>query len=101
MNTIIPKGKFNGVKKTYLSKDGLHLFWFDFVKKNNHIGIYCTRHPSLNGQDSSATKTHLFSSGRICFVEGREPRNQWRAERLAKQWAEYFLEYRRTGQVQK
>jgi hypothetical protein len=33
-------------------------------------------------------------------VAGRGPRDQARAEELAKQWAEYFLEYRRTGIVQ-
>lgn len=100
MNTTILSGTFNGLKKTYRSKDGLHYFWFSFVKKGNHIDIYCTRHPPLNGQDSGASKTHLFPSGKICLIGGREPRSQWRAESLAKQWAEYFLEYRRTGRPQ-
>ena len=97
MNTKILAGTFNGLKKTYRSKDGLHYFWFNFVKKGNRIDIYCTRHPPLNGQDSSASKTHLFSSGKICFVGGREPLSQWEAERRAKQWAEFYLSYRKKG----
>lgn len=100
INTIIIKGKFMGLKKTYLSKNGLHFFWFDFIKKNNHIDVYCTKHPSFNGQSSSASKIHLYSSGKICFVQGKEPRSEWEAQKRAKEWAEYFLEYRRTGKAQ-
>jgi hypothetical protein len=44
--------------------------------------------------------THLFDSGKICFVEGRQPRDMSRAKQLAAQWAECFLEYRRTGVAQ-
>lgn len=83
--------------KYYRSRDGSSIFSFVFTPEGDHIAIYCLAHPSLNGQDSSPSKTHLFSSGKICFVAGREPRDQSRAEQLARQWAEYFLEYRRTG----
>ncbi|MHA1950309.1 MAG: hypothetical protein ACW99G_10155 [Candidatus Thorarchaeota archaeon] len=94
-------GTFAGTKKTYLSKDGLHYFVFDFINKGNYIDVYCKKHPSLSGYSSSPEKTHLFHSGKLCFVSGKQPKTQWRAEQLAAQWAEYFLEYRRTGQVQK
>jgi hypothetical protein len=33
-------------------------------------------------------------------VEGRGPRTRERAEELAGQWAEYFLEYRKSGRAQ-
>jgi hypothetical protein len=99
MNVIIPPGIFFAVE-TYLSVNGFHYFVFDFVTQGDHIDIYCTKHPSLNGQDSSVSKTHLFSSGRICFVAGKEPRTRWEAQKRAKQWAEYFIEYRRTGKAQ-
>jgi hypothetical protein len=54
----------------------------------------------LNGRSSDPAKTHLFRSGKLCFISGKEPFSQSHAESLAAQWAEYFLEYSRTGQVQ-
>lgn len=86
--------------KHYRSKNGRYYFKFKFVNLGSQINIYCTNHPSLNGRDSAPGKTHLYGSGKVCFVEGRAPRTQRRAEQLASQWAEYFLEYRRTGNVQ-
>ena len=86
--------------KYYRSKDGGSIFKFAFAPEGNHIGVYCLAHPSLGGRDPSPSKTHLFSSGQLCFVEGREPRDMDRAEQLAGVWAEYFLEYRRTGIAQ-
>lgn len=83
--------------KTYLSKDGKFRFKFFFEPANGHITVRCLSHPPLGARDPSPLLTHLFPSGRLCFVEGHEPRDQARAEALAKQWAEYFLEYRRTG----
>jgi hypothetical protein len=87
-------------KKCYRSKCGRYYFNFKFVDQDGHVDIYCTDHPPLNGRDSDPRKTHLFPSGKICFVAGREPRSQGRAEELAAQWAEYFLEYRRTERTQ-
>jgi len=101
MNLRIIPGIFNGIKKTYLSKNGAHYFVFEFIDKSNRIEINCKKHPSLNGRSSNPEKTHLFHSGMLCFVSGREPRSLCRAEQLAAQWAEYFLEYRKTGQVHK
>lgn len=87
--------------KYYRSRDGHWHFKFAFAPEGDHLAIYCLAHPPLDGRDSDVNKTHLFSSGKICFVAGREPRNQARAEDLARQWAEYFLEYRRTGVAQR
>ena len=84
----------------YRTEDGRHDFTFCFVQADDHLDIYCPKHPPLNGRDADPHKTHLFSSGKVCLVSGREPRDQSRAEELAKQWAEYFLEYRRTGIAQ-
>ncbi len=86
--------------KTYRSKDGKHYFTFRFIEKINEVVIYCDKHPDHNGKDSNPRKTHLFRSGKICFIEGKEPKTKSRAEILAKQWAEYFLEYRKTGCAQ-
>lgn len=83
--------------KLYRSRDGSSIFKFVFTPEGDHVAIYCLGHPPLNGRDADPNKTHLFSNGRICFVAGREPGDQARAENLAQQWAEYFLEYRRTG----
>jgi hypothetical protein len=88
------------VLRNYLSQDAQHIFAFRFQPDGDHINIYCLRHPPLNGQDPSPHKTHLFDSGKVCFIAGKEPRNQARAEQLAKQWAEYYLEYSRTGVAQ-
>ena len=88
------------VLKHYLSEDARHIYTFRFEPDGDHINIYCLRHPPLNGQDASAHKTHLFDSGKLCFIAGKEPRTQARAEQLAKQWAEYYLEYSRTGVAQ-
>lgn len=101
MNTKVASGTFCSAKRFYRSKDGRYYFDFKIVDKGNHYNIYCTRHPGFNGHSSNPRKTHLFESGKLCFVSGREPRSQARAEQLAAQWAEYFLEYRRTGTVQK
>jgi hypothetical protein len=89
-----------GTTKLYRSEDGTAVFKFSFLPEGNHVAVYCLSHPSLNGRDASPHKTHLFGSGKLCFVDGREPRDQSRAEQLARQWAEYFLEYRRTGVAQ-
>ncbi len=100
MNTIILSGTFYDEIKTYCSKKERYHFFFKFVRNGSYIDIYCTKHPSLNGRNSNPEKTHLFSSGKICFIDGREPKTQSHAEKLAAQWAEYFLEYRRTGRTQ-
>jgi len=100
MNTVLFSGTFYSEIKTYCSKNGLFHFLFKFVSNGSRIDVYCKRRPSFNGQSSNPEKTHLFHSGKLCFVEGKEPRTQSRAEKLAAQWAEYFLEYRRTGKVQ-
>jgi hypothetical protein len=86
--------------KKYRSEDGNHVFAFRFVEECDRLDIYCLSHPSLHGRDPHPLKTHLYRSGRLCFVEGREPDSMERAEELAKQWAEYFLEYARTGVTQ-
>jgi hypothetical protein len=99
MNIIIPLGIFSA-KETYRSKNGLHFFVFDFVDQDQYIDIICKRHPSFNGRDPDVRKTHLYSSGRICFVEGKEPRSLWEAKMRAKEWAEYIQEYIRTGKAQ-
>jgi hypothetical protein len=90
----------NQALKTYRSKDGRHTFTFRFVRCTDEIEIYCLSHPSLGGRDPNPHKTHLFPSGRLCFVEGHGPRTQQRAQELTRQWAEYFLEYARTGIAQ-
>jgi hypothetical protein len=86
--------------KYYRSRDGGSIFKFAFAPEGEHITVHCLAHPPLGGRDPDPHKTHLFSSGKLCFVGGREPRDQGRAEQLAQQWAEYFLEYRRTGIAQ-
>ena len=83
--------------KVYRSRDGSAYFKFAFAPQGDLIEIYCLSHPSLGGRDPSPLKTHLYSSGKVCFVAGYEPTTQSRAEERARQWAEYFLEYRRTG----
>ena len=85
---------------TYRSRCGRHYFLFRFVRVGDHIDIYCTRRPPLNGQASDPHKTHLFSSGKVCLVKGREPRSKARAEELARNFAEYYLRYRRTGRAE-
>ena len=96
MNIKITKGKFNGTKKTYYSNNR-YTFWFNFVDRGKFFDIYCTKRPSFNGKSKSVSKTHLYSSGKICFVAGKSPRTYWEAESRAKEWAEYFVEYRKTG----
>lgn len=86
--------------KKYRSKCGRFYFTFEFIKKNSYVDVFCRKHPSFNGKSSNPRKTHLFNSGKICFISGREPKTQQRAEQLAAQWAEYFLDYRVTGNVQ-
>ena len=100
MNTKIVIGTFNSKEKIYRSKNGSHYFTFNFVGRVSHIDVFCKKHPSFNGQSSNPRKTHLFHSGKVCFIAGREPKTQTRAEELAAQWAEYFLNYRQTGKVQ-
>ena len=100
MNTKVLKGTFYSTKKVYRSKNGSYYFAFKFVDKGSRLDVFCTKHPSFNGKSSNPHKTHLFHSGKVCFVEGREPKTQRRAEDLAAQWAEYFLDYRQTGKVQ-
>src|SRR5205823_12282635 len=83
--------------KWYRSKNGRGYFKFAFTPMADHIVVYCLAHPTLGGRDRDPHKTHLFSSGQLCFIPGQEPRTEERAEDLAQQWAEYFLEYVRTG----
>jgi hypothetical protein len=99
MNTKVVNGTFHSMK-IYRSKNGSHHFTFKFVGRISHIDVFCTKHPSFKGKSSNPHKTHLYHSGKVCFIAGREPKTQKRAEELAAQWAEYFLEYRRTGKVQ-
>jgi hypothetical protein len=81
----------------YRSKDGAHSFRFRFVPSGDTIDVFCLAHPPLRGRDPHPARTHLFESGKLCFVSGREPRDQQRAQELAAQWAEYYLRYRETG----
>jgi len=84
----------------YRSHDGGHYFSFRVVQRVEHFDIFVLSHPGFNGQDTSPHKTHLFSDGRICIAAGAEPRDLPRALELAKNWAEYVIEYRRTGIAQ-
>lgn len=88
------------IKKFYRTMNGQHDFEFRFVPDGRHINIYCLARPGLNGRDDSVHKTHIWPDNRICFVAGREPRGQTEAEHRAREWAEYYLEYRRTGAAQ-
>lgn len=99
-SSFINGGLVASVKRTYLSKNGRDYFHFEFKPSGGKVEIFCRRHPPLNGRDDDPHKTHLFASGKICLVHGHEPRTQGRAEQLAAQWAEYYLDYRRTGKVQ-
>jgi hypothetical protein len=83
--------------QTYRSECGRFYFRFQFVNQGSYYDIYCTGKPSLSGRDSDPHKTHIYGSGKICFVSGREPRTMSSAQGRAKEWAEYFLEYIRTG----
>lgn len=89
----------HNTKKYYRSKKGRYYFNFEFINTDSHIDIFCRNHPPLNGRDSDVVKTHLFSSGKICFVSGKEPRTQARAEQLAAQFAEYYANYILTGET--
>jgi len=87
--------------KDYRSKDGSAMFRFHFTQEGDQIAVWCLSHPPLQaGRDPSPQKTHLFPSGRLCFAVGHEPHNQARAQELARQWAEYFLQYRKSGEAQ-
>jgi hypothetical protein len=90
---------FRGAAKavTYRSKDGQGYFKFKLVPEGGSITIFCLSHPGFNGFDSDVQRTHLYSSGRICIVKGREPQTMQRALDLAGQWAEYLMRYRETG----
>lgn len=99
MNAKISLGIFCGLKRFYRSKDGRHYFNFEFVNRGSRVDVFCNNHPPLNGRRPDPHKTHLYRSGKLCFAAGREPRTQARAEQLARQWAEHFVEYRRTGRA--
>ena len=88
------------VAKHYVSKKSGQQFTLRFVPTDGVVDIYVIARPPLHGRDPSVTKTHLYESGKICFVAGKEPRTQKRAEELAAQWCEYFCEYCRTGVAQ-
>lgn len=62
--------------------------------------VFCSKYPIPRGRSLSAHKTHIFDSGKLCFVQGRAPRTVDRAKELAAQWAEYILEYAKTGEAQ-
>ena len=55
----------------------------------SEVGVYCSRHPELGTRDSDTRKTHIFGSGKLCFVSGRALQTMSRAQELARQWAEY------------
>jgi len=78
------------IAKRYLAKDGRSWFRFVFVQDGGRVDIYCRTRPPLT-RDPGVATTHVYQSGRICFVAGREPRTQSEAERLVKTWAEYYL----------
>ena len=99
MNKEIISGTFYGIKKTYRSKNGRYLFTFEFINKGSYIDISCSNPPSLNGRSSAVEKTHIWPSNKICFVNGKEPKNMSRAQDLASQWAEYYLNYIKTGET--
>lgn len=100
MNTSITESIFDTNKIIYKSKIGSHYFAFKFVNKGGYFDIFCLNRPSLNGKSASPSKTHLYHSGKICFVSGREPNTISCAKKLTAQWAEYYSDYRITGKVQ-
>ena len=83
----------------YRSRDGRHEFHFKFVRKGGHFDIHCPSHPSFNGHDTETSKTHIWPSGKLCFVAGKEPRTLVEARKRAVEWAEYFVYYRNTGKA--
>lgn len=83
---------------TYRTEDGQQRFGFVFRQKPEYIEIYCTQHPPLNGRPDCVTRHHLYKSGVVCFVEGKEPKTMGRALHFAKQFAEHYWAYVRTGE---
>lgn len=86
--------------QTYRSLDGRHLFTFRFERTSSEVEVFCSRHPDLGSRDTDTHKTHIFGSGKLCFVSGRAPQTMSRAQELARQWAEYLIDYIRTGVAQ-
>ena len=82
---------------SYRSRDGAHYFSFRFVANGDVIDIEVVSMPNLNGQDPDPQFTHLYPSGKICFVPGKAPTDTTRAQEMAAEWAEYICEYRKTG----
>lgn len=86
------------LNKRYRALDRVSDFGFQFIDRGRGYDIVCTDHPSLRGRDPSPRKTHLHNDNRVCFVEGQEPRTLSEALRRAREWAEYFTRYVRTGE---
>ncbi len=75
----------------YRSKDGSAVFRFRFAPDGGRIGVWCLAHPPLDGCDPDPHKTHMFPSGRLCFAEGRAPRDQRRAKNSRSNGRNTFL----------
>lgn len=90
----------NKTRLSYRSADGRHDFNFEFVVGASEVTVYCTKYPVPKGRSQAAQRTHIFDSGKLCFVKERAPKTLKRAKELARQWAEYILEYAKTGVAQ-
>lgn len=82
----------------YRTQDGQHDFGFEFRQGPQFFEIHCFKHPPLNGRDDNVVKHHLYSSGNVCFVSGKEPKTLQSAMEYAKQFAEHYLNYIKTGE---
>lgn len=90
----------NTLNKRYRALDGRSDFGFTFIQNRGSYDIVCTDRPPLQGRDASLHRVHLHPDNRVCFVEGREPRSLADALDRARQWAEYYLRYVRTGEAE-
>jgi len=86
--------------KLYRSLDGQY-FRFTLVDEGACVGIYCTGHPDLRGRARDPEKLHLYArNNQLCFHPGKEPRSEAEAKLRAREWAEYFCRYVKTGKVE-
>lgn len=85
------------VRKRFRQTPHGDMYTLEFRRQSDgHWDIHAIESPH-NPQDTSVSICHLYSSGEVCVMAGKEPRTLDRALAIAFFWMDGYSAYIRTG----
>lgn len=74
-----------------------HFFRVEIRRNGSTFDIYFISKPRLRGRTNDVSKHHIYSSGKVCFVDGQEPTTLSEAKQYVSIVADHYSRYIDTG----